>query len=269
MSNEPRPKALAIAAHPDDIEFVMAGTLLLLKDAGWSIHYLNLSSGNLGSVSMPPARTVRVRRKEAQAAARVLGATWHPPFFDDLEIEYTVPALRRLCAVVREVAPTVILTHAIEDYMEDHTIASRLAVTAAFARGMPNFRTRPARPPTSAPVTIYHGSPHGLSDQLGRPAAAGAYVNTTSVQARKRAALACHVSQREWLDVSQGMNSYMRAMEAFSRAVGRQARGFTHAEGWSRHSHLGFCDARADPLREALGARYRVNRRFTRSRRQD
>jgi LmbE family N-acetylglucosaminyl deacetylase len=41
--------AIAIAAHPDDIELMMAGTLLLLKRAGYQIHYMNLASGNLGS----------------------------------------------------------------------------------------------------------------------------------------------------------------------------------------------------------------------------
>ena len=46
------PSALAIAAHPDDIEFVMAGTLLQLREAGWEIHYFNLSSGNMGSTVM-------------------------------------------------------------------------------------------------------------------------------------------------------------------------------------------------------------------------
>ena len=39
----PASRALAIAAHPDDIEFMMAGTLCLLREAGWEIHYLNAS----------------------------------------------------------------------------------------------------------------------------------------------------------------------------------------------------------------------------------
>lgn len=262
------PAALAIAAHPDDIEFMMAGTLVLLRDAGWRTHYLNLATGNLGSVSMSPARTVRVRRKEAQAAAALLGATWYPPFFNDLEIDYRVSALRRLCAIIRKIAPTVILTHAPEDYMEDHTITARLAVSAAFARGMRNFRSTPSRRAITTPVTIYHASPHGLADQLGRRTLTAAYVETTSVQERKRAALACHVSQQEWLDVSQGMNSYMRSMEAFSLAVGRRSRQFEHAEGWTRHSHLGFCEENADPLRDALPAKYRLNPRYRRSRQQ-
>ena len=42
--------AIAIAAHPDDIEFTMAGTLLRLREAGWEIHCLNVSSGDCGSL---------------------------------------------------------------------------------------------------------------------------------------------------------------------------------------------------------------------------
>ncbi|HZJ17884.1 MAG TPA: PIG-L family deacetylase, partial [Chthoniobacteraceae bacterium] len=77
------PSALAIAAHPDDIEFVMAGTLLLLREAGWETHYFNLSTGNLGSSVMSAAETARVRRREAKAAAKMLGAKWHAPICDD------------------------------------------------------------------------------------------------------------------------------------------------------------------------------------------
>src|SRR4051812_34937369 len=60
------PRVLAIAAHPDDIEFMMAGTLLLLRDAGWDTHYLNVSSGNLGSLTLTPSETARIRSAEAQ-----------------------------------------------------------------------------------------------------------------------------------------------------------------------------------------------------------
>jgi LmbE family N-acetylglucosaminyl deacetylase len=42
-------KVLAAAAHPDDIEFMMAGTLLRLKDAGCEIHLWNLANGCYGS----------------------------------------------------------------------------------------------------------------------------------------------------------------------------------------------------------------------------
>lgn len=256
------PSALAIAAHPDDIEFVMAGTLRLLRLAGWHIHYLNLSTGNLGSMNMAPAQTARVRRREAKAAAKVLGATWHPPICNDLQIFYDARALRRLGAIVRQVAPAVILTHSPQDYMEDHMNTARLAVTAAFARGIPGYRTAPPRDAIPGSITIYHASPHGLRDGLRRRVLPGAFVDTTTVQESKRAALACHASQREFLDATQGMNSFVRSMDDFSRTVGKLSRKFRHAEGWRRHSHLGFCDADADPLRAALGRKFLVNARY-------
>jgi LmbE family N-acetylglucosaminyl deacetylase len=256
------PRALAIAAHPDDIEFVMAGTLCLLRQAGWVIHCLNLSSGNLGSTTVLPAETARVRRREAQAAAKVIGAAWHPPICNDLEIFYDSRTLRRLGAIVRDVAPRVILTHSPTDYMEDHMNTSRLAVTAAFARAIPGYRTAPARKPADVPVTIYHASPHGLRDGLRRRIVPGAFVDTTSVHDLKRAALACHASQKKFLDETQGMDSFLNTMDSFSLRLGKQSRRFRHAEGWRRHLHLGFCDENADPLREALGRKYLINAEY-------
>src|SRR5262245_34517477 len=92
--------AIAVAAHPDDIEFYMAGTLLLLSQAGWETHYLNLSSGNCGSTKLSSVATRRVRRAEARRASGILGAQWHAPFCDDLEILYDLATLRRLAAVI-------------------------------------------------------------------------------------------------------------------------------------------------------------------------
>jgi LmbE family N-acetylglucosaminyl deacetylase len=258
-------RALAIAAHPDDIEFVMAGTLLMLRRAGWEIHCLNVANGNLGSMTIPPAELARVRRREAVAAAKVLGAVWHPPLCNDLEILYETRTLRRLCAVIRSVAPTVILTHSPQDYMEDHMITSRLAVTAAFVRATPGYRTIPVRAATSQAVTIYHASPHGMRDGLRRTLPPGAFVNTTEVHAQKSAALACHESQRRWLDTTQDMDDYVRTMDASSRRMGKLSRTFRYAEGWRRHLHFGFCAEEADPLRAALGPDFLVSKTYERS----
>lgn len=247
------PTALAIAAHPDDIEFCMAGTLLQLAGRGWEIHYCNLSSGNLGSATIPAARLATIRRRESKAAAQALAAVWHPPIARDLEIFYNDDLLRQVAALVRRVQPQVILTHSPQDYMEDHMNTSRLAVTAAFARGMPNYRTRPVVKHHGGDVTVYHALPHGLHDGLGQRIEAGFYVDTAPVHARKRAALACHTSQKEWLDHSQGMDSYLVAMDTLSAEVGSLSGRFVHAEGWRRHSHLGFCGPTDDPIREVLG----------------
>lgn len=258
------PNALAIAAHPDDIEFCMAGTLLLLKAAGWEIHYLNLSTGNCGSMTMSAAHTRTVRRAEAKRAAKILGAHWHPPMCDDLEILYEVKTLRRLAAVIREVKPSVVLTHSPQDYMEDHMNTARLAVTAAFSRAMPNFKTTPARRAVDGDVTVYHAMPHGLRDGLRRRIVPGLFANTASVHATKRESLAAHVSQKAWLDASQGMDSYLIAMDEMSAAVGKMSRRFQHAEGWRRHLHLGFSATDTDPLAVALGGDCWINRAYQR-----
>ena len=84
------------------------------------------------------------------------------------------------------------------------------------------------------------------------------------MHATKRAALTCHQSQQDWLKATQGMNSYLQSMEDLSRAVGRLSGRFQHAEGWRRHSHLGFCAEQADPLREALGRACLINRAYER-----
>jgi len=247
------PTAIAVAAHPDDIEFVMAGTLLRLKAVGWQIHYLNLSSGNCGSQTMGPSELAVLRLQEAKAAADLLGACFHPPFSHDLEIMYDQAHLRRLAAILHEVAPDIVLTHAPEDYMEDHMITSRLAVTAAFTSGMPNFRTEP---PVDAPlkeVAVYHAMPYELRDGLRRSVTPGLYVDVSDLQEIKRQALAVHASQKKWLDASQGMDSYVNAMSDMDRLVGSHAGCFAFAEGWHRHDYRGFGSEDRDPLSEALG----------------
>jgi N-acetylglucosamine malate deacetylase 1 len=248
------PSALAIFAHPDDIEFVAAGTLLMLAERGWQIHYFNLCDGCCGSVHLDARTAAAVRLAEARQAASLLGAVFHPPICHDLELTYTVPLLRKVAAVVRESAAEMVLTHSPLDYMEDHMAACRLAVTAAFAQGIPNLETDPPRAAVHQEVTVYHAMPHGLRDPLRQRVRAGSYVDTGSVHELKRVGLAAHASQKDWLDASQGMDSYLDAMDGMSRDVGRLSGRFQHAEGWRRHLHLGLGKEDADPLKDALGA---------------
>ncbi len=251
--------AIAIGAHPDDIEFKMAGTLLLLKQAGWEIHCLNVSSGNCGSQHVPPDELADVRAREAREAADRLGAVWHPPFSSDLEILYDLYHLRRLAAVLHEVAPDIVLTHPPADYMEDHMITCRLAVTAAFTHSMPNFRTEPPTRPPFKEVAVYHAMPHGLCDGLRNPVTPDAFVDVTAMQEAKLHALRAHQSQQDWLDVSQGQNSYLAEMQRQDRAAGRLSGRFECSEGWRRHLHWGYTSEDCDPLGEALGAFYLPN----------
>ncbi len=248
------PSVLAIFAHPDDIEFRAAGTMLLLKEAGWELHYMNVASGNCGSLTMNSEETAGLRETEARDAARILGARFHPSITHDLEIVYDLTLLRQITAIVRAANPSIVLTHAPADYMEDHMITSRLAVTAAFSKGMPNFVSDPQHKAVSGDVTVYHAMPHGLRDPLGSCVKPGCYVDTSSTHSRKRKALAAHRSQKEWLDQTQGMDSYLVAMDEESRDLGKMSGQFEYAEGWTRHLHLGFSQKEIDPLAEVLGA---------------
>ncbi|MEM8953231.1 MAG: PIG-L deacetylase family protein [Verrucomicrobiota bacterium] len=250
-----RKTALAIFAHPDDIEYVAAGTLLLLKEkAGFDIHYMNLSTGHAGSTVMDAEQTRRTRLKEAKHAAAVLGASFHPPIADDFEILYTMPLLRKVAGIIRQVKPSIVLTHSPSDYMEDHMNACRLAVTGAFTHGTPNFVTDPpSNDSYGDDVFLYHAMPHGLVDPLRNPVTPDTFVDTTSVHGLKREALATHASQKEWLDYSQGMDSYLMTLDEMAAKVGKMSGQFQYAEAWRRHLHYGFSAKDEDPLPVLLG----------------
>ncbi len=254
---------LAAFAHPDDIEFVAAGTLLLLREKGYQLHYINMCSGSCGTAEYSPEEARKIRKKEGQSAAAILGATFYDSIADDVELVYSVELLRKLAAVVREAKPEIVLTHSPQDYMEDHMNASRLAVSAAFIRGMPNFICDPETSPCDGEVAVYHAMPHGLIDGLRRPVEAEFYVDTGSVHKVKRKALAAHESQKNWLDRSQGMDSYLITMDEMSHRVGEMAGDFAHAEGWRRHSHMGFsASAGFDPLGEVLKEQISINTNY-------
>ncbi|MCD6404464.1 MAG: PIG-L family deacetylase [Planctomycetes bacterium] len=262
-----RKVVFAVAAHPDDIEFMMSGTLMLLRDEGYELHYINIANGSCGTTTMSHEEIAALRSEEARAAAGYLGATWHPSLTADIEIFYEKTLLARLAAVVRQVNPTIMLVPSPDDYMEDHVNASRLAVTAAFCRSMKNFPTSPAVPPVEGDVTIYHALPYGLHNAMGRRVFAGQYVDAASVLDAKKEMLALHKSQKEWLDASQGLDAYIAAMEEMCAEVGKMSGVFKYAEGWRRHWYLGFAaeDEDTDPLSAALGEKTVTDRNYERN----
>jgi LmbE family N-acetylglucosaminyl deacetylase len=246
--------AFAIVAHPDDIEFMMSGTLMLLKEAGYELHYMNIANGSCGSTEHNAATLVPMRREEAKNAAEFIGAHFHESLTNDLEIFYEKKTLARLASIMRAVAPEIVLLHSPQDYMEDHMNACRLGLTAAFCRGMPNFPVDPPRDIASNDVTLYHAQPHGNSNGVCEPVHPKIFVDVSSVIERKAEMLAFHKSQKDWLDVSQGLDSYIYTMKQICSDVGRLSGKYEFAEGWRRHSHLGFCGPEANPLVDALKA---------------
>lgn len=260
-----RQAVLAVAAHPDDIEITMGGTFLLLRNAGWDIHYMNITNGSCGTAVDSEHVIIDKRTAESQEACRLVGAVWHPPIVNDLEAYHVNEQIRRVLAVIREVRPRIMLVQSPQDYMEEHMNACRIACTAAFCRGMLNYFSIPPREPIQDDIVVYHALPHGLRDPLRRRVRAGLYVNIESVLQEKRDMLACHRSQKEWLDVSQGMDAYLETMVAFSQEVGRLSGGYPFAEGWRRRNHLGYSAREIDPLAEVLGTFCRIDAAYERS----
>ena len=70
--------ALAILAHPDDAEFLCAGTLVRLrKEHNWKIHVATMTPGDCGSAEHSPDDIARIRRGEGKAAAEAIGGAYH------------------------------------------------------------------------------------------------------------------------------------------------------------------------------------------------
>jgi LmbE family N-acetylglucosaminyl deacetylase len=162
---------------------------------------------------------------------------------------------------VRRAKRQIVLTHALADYMEDHQNAARLAVTAAFSRAMPNYRSQPDVPTYDEDVTLYHAQPHGNCTPLGEPVVPTHFVDVTPLMSRKAELLRAHASQADWLDQTQQLGSYVATMEQLNRAVGLMSHQFEMAEGWRRHLHLGLCAPEADPLAATLGNACKVAER--------
>ena len=107
-------RALAIGAHPDDIEFGAGGTLAGWAAAGTDVHLLVLTDGSKGTWNADDdlERLVTTRIEEARAAASTLaGATVHFGGFVDGELESGAATRRVVCATVREVRPEIVLGH--------------------------------------------------------------------------------------------------------------------------------------------------------------
>lgn len=251
--------AMAIGAHPDDIEFRMAGTLALLGKLGWELHYMNIADGYCGSVTMDGEETARTRAQEAANSAALIGARFYPSITPDIEVYHERPIIRKVGAVIRQAAPTILLVPSPQDYMEDHTNASRVAVTAAICRNIPNYQTDPPTPSIDNEMCIYHSQPHEHVDQLRNFIVPDLVVDITSVIDTVREMLRTHKSQKEWLDATQGMDNYIQTMESAARKMGeiaaastRSGCSFEFGEGWRQHSWMAYGPKEFDPLRDAL-----------------
>jgi len=227
---------LSMLAHPDDAEFLCAGTLVRLRrEHGWQAHIASMTPGDCGTTELSAEEISRIRRGEGAKAAALIGAPYHCLEERDLLIFYHERALERVTRLLRAVRPRILLTHSPADYMLDHEVTSMLARAAAFGAPVPNFFRDQGHGPALEQIPhLYYCDPVEGKDLLGRPVAPGFAIDISGVIDTKAAMLAAHTSQRDWLLKHHGMDQYVQAMRDWGARCG-QAYGVAYAEGFRQH----------------------------------
>jgi LmbE family N-acetylglucosaminyl deacetylase len=226
--------ALTLLAHPDDAEFLCAGTLIRLADAGWEIHIATVAAGDGGSTTLPGNEIAAVRSREGIAAANKVNAAYHCLGEPDIEVVFDKPTNRKVIDLFRRVAPTLLFTHPRHDYMLDHEQVHLLARAAAFGYSIPNASKLPLVPGSTIPWLYYCDPVEARDPYTLEPVAPTTYVNISGQIDRKIEMLACHASQREWLRAHHGMDEYIEAMKRHSAQRGAEA-GVRYAEAFVQH----------------------------------
>ncbi|MFN8355320.1 MAG: bacillithiol biosynthesis deacetylase BshB1 [Spirosomataceae bacterium] len=146
---------LALAAHPDDAEMSVGGTLALQIAKGRKVGIVDFTRGELGTRGTP-----EIRAKEAADAAQILGIHvlenlgFRDGFFKNDE-EHQLKVVQ----AIRRYQPEIVLANAIDDRHLDHPKAAQLANDACFLSGLRMIKTYEAdgtEQPAWRPKWVYH-----------------------------------------------------------------------------------------------------------------
>lgn len=138
--------ALAIGAHPDDIELAVSGTFIKLAERGYRVGVVDMVRGELGSRGTPA-----IRAREAKASAEIMGLSVRENLkLKDGSIFDTPEARLRVVRVLRKYRPDLVFTHYWDDRHPDHIYTSRIVAQACYLSGLAKIDTnqqrfRPAR----------------------------------------------------------------------------------------------------------------------------
>lgn len=131
-------RGLCIVAHPDDIEFYCAGAVLLMTAHGATVDFVVATSGDKGARdnSKSPAKVARIREREQELAADVLGVKRvtflrHP----DAELVESLELREEFVREIRTSKPDVLLTfdpNVPYRFHPDHRVVGRVALDAAW-----------------------------------------------------------------------------------------------------------------------------------------
>ncbi|MCW2946941.1 MAG: N-acetylglucosaminyl deacetylase, LmbE family [Actinoallomurus sp.] len=201
-------RALAVMAHPDDVDFSAAGTIATWTDAGVEVTYLMVTDGDAGGFDedVPRSEMAPLRRAEQVAAATCVGVT-DVRFlgYPDGQVEPTLGLRRDIARVIRQVRPDrVVIPSPERNYQRlapghpDHRAVGSAALDAVYPD---------ARNPYAFPELRAEGHEAWTVREVwisGGPAL-DHFVDITGVFNRKLAALRAHASQTAHHDDLEGM----------------------------------------------------------------
>lgn len=227
---------LGFFAHQDDAEILCAGTLSLLKKAGWDVHIATVANGDKGTTRHTREEIARIRNAEAKRSAGLIGGTYHCLGIEDVYIVYDRDSINKATTLLRKIRPGIVLTASPADYMLDHELTSLIVQTACFSAGIKNMDT--GGEPYEPIPHLYYCDPIEGKDKLGAPIQPSVFVDISTEMDMKEKMLACHESQQSWLMAHQD-SEYIQAMKRFSGQRGKEI-GTTYAEGFRQHLGHGY-----------------------------
>lgn len=228
-------RVLIVMAHPDDGEFMAAGTIARWASEGRDIYYCLVTDGQVGDAGdeqITSEELTKVRQAEARAAAAALGVKNDVIFLHywDSRLEPTLELRRDIARVIRQVRPDVVICQdptvrwSAQGYINhpDH----RAAGEATLAAIMPVASTRLAFPELAA-----EGLPtHNVKEiYIGGTQSADRWVDVSNFLEQKMAALRAHKSQFRGWDPAESVAQWTRETANAARSHGHEMQ---HAEAF-------------------------------------
>lgn len=128
---------LVFAAHPDDAEISMGGTIAKLSSAGLKVGVIDLSKGEMGTRG-----SVDTRKAEAQKASAILNITQRENLgFKDGGLKFNENYLHIIISRIRKYKPQFVFAPYFNDRHPDHIGTSQLIKEAFFFSGLPKIVT--------------------------------------------------------------------------------------------------------------------------------
>lgn len=215
--------ALVVVAHPDDIDFGMAGTVAVLTSGGSEVVYLLVTSGEAGGPDHLDRDALRRQREAEQCAAAAIVGVTDVRFlgYPDGRVECTMDLRRDISRVIRDVQPDLVLCHS-SDRVWDRMYFSHpdhLAVGEATACAVyPDARNPHAHTELLADGFL----PHAVERMWVAGLEANHWIDITDVFDRKVAALRSHESQ---VSDRANLDQQVREWAAANAAAGGLAEG--------------------------------------------